>query len=221
MTINPIPSENEFWFATLTYENGLTDDHMNKAKIYFKQFEYCIVSHELGKNGNNDHLHALFHTTWNNKRINRSIKKEVYGLSQRAECNKHMVKVEKVKSFIDCIKYISKDVDDGKYFVRCGFQPTWITDKVKEAFDKRKVYKKWKNVPVDQAPHCIIDYANTNNLSITSKDDFIHVVKLMMKHGVNTRSWIKQMEWIYSTVMLENGDDSATNALLNNALRFV
>lgn len=221
MTINPIPSENEFYMATLTYPDGLTDVQMANAKKYFKRFEYCIVSHELGKNGSNDHLHALYHTKAHQTKLVRAIKKEVYGLKARDEVNKHMIRVEKVKSFIDCIGYISKDVDDGKYFVRCGFQPTWITEKVKEAFNKRRLYKKWKNVPVDQAPHCIIEYAKTNNLNITSKDDFIEIVKKMMKDGINTRSWVKQMEWIYSVCMLENGDDSASNALLNNSLRFV
>lgn len=220
--INPLSSETNYYFATLTYENGLTKEHLSKAKEYFGKLEYCLATHETGKNGTNDHIHAIYVSSLTQSiQCRRNILKFVYGLSTKAKVDPHMLRVEKVKSVMATVKYVSKDVEDGKYFVKTGFQETWIQKQLQEQFDATRFYTKWKTIKVDQAPGCIIEYCKLNNIVLTNKEEFKRVVKDLARNKHNIRTWIKQMEWIYSEVMMHFGDETGYDNLLDNALRFV
>lgn len=221
--LKPLQSKSTiYWLATLTHENGLNELQITNAKNYFGKMEYCLATHEKGKSGDNDHIHAIFvHSKTKSDLIKREIKKLVYGLSVKEKINVHMIRVEKVKSVMATINYVSKDIVDGQYFVQTGFQTTWIQSQLKEQFDTKRFFDKWHMVKVDQAPGCIMEFCKLNNIVLTNKDDFINIVSDIADSGVNIRTWIKQMEWIYGEVMARFGDKSKRKDLLRNALNFM
>lgn len=220
--INPLQSSKTiYWLATLTYSNGLTDEHISKARLYFESMEFCLATHEKGSSGSNDHIHSLFASSKDNKYNRRQILKNVYNLPVKSKVDPNMLKVEKVKSLIAVVRYVSKDVSNSNYFVKTGFQTTWIQQQLEECFDETRFYTKWKMVKIDQAPGCIIDYCKLTNTTLTSKDDFKVVLKELVKRKINIRSWIKSLDWVYSEVMMHFGDESGYDNLIDSALRFV
>lgn len=212
-----------YWLATLTYENGLTEQQMTNARDYFSKMEYCLAAHETGKNDTNDHIHAMFvHSKTKSDLIKRDIKKMVYGLKQRDKLNVHAIKVEKVKSLVGTIAYLNKDIVNSNWFVITGFSTTWIDQQLKDNFETRRFFHKWHTMKVDQAPHCIIEYCNLQNIAITNKDDFMKVVSEMATDGnINIRTWKRDIQWIYATVLAHFGDKSKMNDMLRDWMHFV
>lgn len=212
-----IPNEEEFWLVTLTFTDGLTDEMVNDAKLFLKQFEWCLATLEYGSNGTNPHIHAMFHSTRAQSTLRDWFRKAVY--KDVKDLNTHALKLEKVKKFGCTMRYISKEVDS-EYFYRSGFQKSWINAQLESMFGDRKNYFKWKSVSVDQAPHCIIEWCKLKNIKIDSKDDFKEVIIDLMS-TINTKLWIKHLEWIYSQVMLEFKDRRAARAMIDGHLRFL
>ncbi len=211
-----------YWFITLTESNGLSDDKQLLSVEYFKNFEYVLVFREMGKSNTNPHLHVFLSCTISRSDyLRRKILKTVYGYNQKDEVPPNMLKVEKVKDVTKVINYISKDNPD-KPLLMQGYDNVWLQRQLEKKFDDTRFFITWKYVKVDQAPGCILEYAKLHNLTVNDKEEFIIIMKKIMKECINVRSWKKDMEWIYSqTLLLTANDDSAADMWVRNTLNFL
>ena len=208
-----------YYLCTLTYENGLSETHLSRSKVYFKSLNWCLACHELGSSGSNDHIHAMVKFDKAGYQFRRDILKNIYGMGRNEDINPHMLKVEKVKNIPATVRYISKDVKSN-YFLKVGVPIPWLQDQLTVAHVNKKWYTKWKNVPINQAPGCIIDYIKVHDIKIHNKEDFIEVYTSIAKY-VDTSKWTKSIKWIYSQTMLLNGDDDPMRKMIENELHFI
>lgn len=208
-----------YYLCTLTYENGLNDEHLSKAKLYFKSLSWCIACHETGDSGSNDHIHAIIKYDKAGNLLRRIILKEVYGKNRNDDVDPHMLRVEKCKDIAASIRYVSKNVEKD-YFIKVGVPIKWLQDQLVVAHVNKRWYTKWKHVPVNQAPGCIIDYVKTHNVRLVDKSDFVNCIHAIAKY-VDTSKWIKSAKWIYAQTMLMHTDDNTMDKLWENELHFI
>lgn len=211
-----------YYLVTFTFPGGLSIGLKENIKKFFKTKLYVCANLELGQNGTNPHVHCVVGTGVGKSRdLRREILKCVYGKTSKDEVDPHLLNVKTVNNLGNALSYISKEVKDDKYWYRSGFQVTWLHEELKKVQDKKRIFKKWRQVSIDQAPHCIIEYCKLNNVTVESKDDYVEIVSQLAGQGINVRSWIKNSEFIYATVRLEFGDCSVLRKCVMNQLNFL
>ncbi len=219
------------WFLTLTQFDeaagfgSCPEDWINKAVVYFKTFEFSLLTEELQENGN-PHLHGIFISTSSNSNLQRKIRKAVYGRTKTEKVPPNCIKLEKMKKQSECVSYVCKEE---KILVREGFTLGWIKLQADLKFDNQTIFTRWKYIKIDQVPGLIIEYLSRNNSSIdvdyTSnkedrKSEFITVLIALQKEGYNTRVWRKHIGWIFAEVTLRLGEDHQARTMWEGDLRF-
>ncbi len=217
-----LAEKGEPYFCTFTQRNGLDISEMELIRECLNQFECVLACHETGA-GSNDHIHALVIVHKKMSNIRRQWLKDIYDYTSHESVNapSQLLVCKKATKLPGVVAYISKQVEDGKYFVRRGYKVTWIQQQLELNLKATRYYQKWHNVSATQAPECIKMWCDVNHRSIRGKEEFANVVLLMQADGIPCQSWCRSMPWIYASVMQKFGDNSYLADHILSLLNFI
>lgn len=175
-----------FYKITLTTSGGLSKDNLDALKTYFSSCPHVFLSVEYGSVGSNCHVEGVveYETTKTSNVTNRI--KLLYK-KMDLEWTSHSVKVKQVTHLVGAIIYASKELKElGESLLLKGWTSSWIDQQVKDnvkAIPYKQLLKKWTRVTQNSGGPLMYEWASANNMSVTCKQDYIEVKKLMARQG--------------------------------------
>ncbi len=174
-----------YYKITLTYRNGFPEVVLNSLKAQFQSLNHCFLVVEYGDSGSNCHIEGVIdRSTIKTSNVTRWLT----GLYKKLELEltDYSIRVHKVTHLSGALTYASKELKSaGKVFVLNGWESSWIDQQVKSNLRKIPTSKlKSKGIRVTQntAGAHIYEYCRANNMTITSKNSMIEVIKHMASH---------------------------------------
>lgn len=202
---------------TLTYPNGLQENHVSAFKKWLEDKEYALGNLEKHKSGA-IHAHAVI---GGNKGSNqrRSIINKVFNKEQLSS---HALNVKKVGLLSGAITYVMKDCE-GEPWVLRGFKENEIKTYIEEGKREHMKRKPEKLIAMvsSTAAEQIKLFAEEKRIKIQSKSDFAHCLCAMSMSGFDILPIRKHMPFVFGkTIALINQDYRALYEDILNQMNF-
>lgn len=203
--------------VTVTYPNGLSENHIKSFKLWLEDHEYALGNLEKHKSGA-IHAHAIINgSKGSNKR--RSIINKVFN---KEKLSSHALNVKKVGLVSGAITYVMKDCT-GEPWVLKGFTLEGIKEMVSEG--KREHLKrkpeKLIGMSASTAAEQIAMYAKEKGVKVQSKSDFARCLCAMSMEGFDILPIRKHMPFVFGkTIALINQDYRALYEDILNQMSF-
>ncbi len=211
-----------FYKITLTASGGLSKDNLEEIKTYFTPNPHVYLTVEYGESGSNCHVEGIVeYASDKTSNVTRRIK-TLYS-KMEIDVVFNTIKVCRATHLVGALIYASKELEkQGELLLLQGWTQSWIDQQVKEnvkSIPYKMLKKQGTRVTQNAGGALMYEYAIANNMVVTSRQDYIEVVKLMGCEGYLFGS--TRHKGIFQDVCALFGDGSAASAVADAELHWL
>ncbi len=214
-----------YYCITLTTSGGFTETQVENLCHSFDSSKHAYVVNEFGSSDQFSHIQGLVeydsvktsNVTLRIKRLYKSLNLDVTPRS---------IRVKKATDYIGALIYSHKELEysesKSKLMVIRGWSSSWIDEQVKNNVSKiphKMLKKKLHRICASSGGALMYEWCVANNRIITSKSDYLNIVKSMAKEHY-AFGMIKH-KGIFQDVMSAFGEGLAAYQIADSELLFI
>ncbi len=214
-----------YYTITLTTSGGFSD---NQIEIFIKAFDtlkHAYVVNEFGSTDQFSHIQGLVEYD-TSKTSNVTYRIQRLYKSANLDVTPRSIRVKRATDYVGALIYSRKELDysetKAKVIVIVGWSSSWIDEQVKNNVSKiphKMLKKKLHRVYASTGGVLMYEWCVANNRIITSKFDYLNIVKAMAKE--HYAFGLIRHKCIYQDVMASFGEGLAAYQIADSELLFI